>query len=136
MQKRIATIVFAAWMSAQARGGSAIITLVSPPPGGEGSSALQTGSAFADGAAAMYYNPAALPELGRGTGSQFHFTHSRQDLLPMLQLPDLKQDFEGLSGVLPDPKRGTDLGIGPPRQFLYGSLAIGSLAIRSASHHL
>ncbi|GEM_PF-6682501 len=80
MQKLIGTILFFAWVAAQAQGGSIIITLVMPPPGGEGSSALQTGSAFADGAAAMYYNPAALAVLGRNTGSQIHYTHSDQQL--------------------------------------------------------
>ncbi len=95
-----------------AQGGSAIITLVMPPPGGAGYSSLQSGAAFPDGAASLYYNPATLPEISRATGSQIHFTHSDQNLLPVLGIQDLSQTFWAITGVIPDPAFGTDIGIG------------------------
>ena len=57
------TLLSAALASAQ--GGSAIITLIMPPPGGEGFSMLQDGGPFANGAVAAYYNPALLADLTR-----------------------------------------------------------------------
>ena len=103
-----------AWsgVAAMAQGGSAIITLVMPPPGGAGYSSLQSGAAFPDGAASLYYNPATLPEISRATGSQINFTHSDQYLLPVLGIQDLSQTFWAITGVIPDPTFGTDVGIG------------------------
>ncbi len=100
------------WVAAMAQGGSAIITLVMPPPGGAGYASLQSGAAFPDGAASLYYNPATLPEISRATGSQINFTRSDQYLLPVLGLQDLSQNFWAITGVIPDPKTGTDIGIG------------------------
>lgn len=95
-----------------AQGGSAIITLVMPPPGGEGLTGFESGSLFADGAAATYFNPALLSDLGRQTGSQLHYTNSRQDLLPVLNLKDVDHRFDALALALPDSLRGVDMGIG------------------------
>ncbi len=97
---------------AHAQGGSAIITLTMPPPGGEGYSMLQDGGLFADGAVSAYYNPALLADLERNTGSQLHFANSHQDLLPVLRFDDITHQFTGLAGLLPDPVHGTDLGVG------------------------
>lgn len=98
--------------SAQAQGGSAVVTLVIPPPGGEGYSILQSGGMFADGATSTYYNPALLANLERHTGAQLHYSLSGQDLLPALNLSDLHHDFQGVAAVAPDPEAGTDLGVG------------------------
>ncbi len=95
-----------------AQGGSAIITLVMPPPGGEGYSAVQSGAALPEGAASMYYNPANLAELQRATGSQAFFTSSDQNLLPKIGLPGLSQNFRSMALVFPDGETGFDLGIG------------------------
>ena len=97
---------------AQAQGGSAIITLVMPPPGGEGFSMLQSGGMFANGATSTYYNPALLADLERNTGSQLHYTESNQKILPVLGIPDLFQEYRGVAAVFPDRKGGTDLGVG------------------------
>jgi hypothetical protein len=109
---------FALWAFAlalnpvQGQGGSAVITLVMPPPGGEGYSILQSGGMFADGATSTYYNPALLASLERHTGAQVHYSLSQQDLLPVLNLPDLYHVFWGVAAVAPDPVGGTDLGVG------------------------
>lgn len=95
-----------------AQGGSAIITLVMPPPGGDGYGALQAGGALAQGASAIYHNPALLADLERSTGSQLSYSFSRQNLLPVLRLPDLKQTFRSIAAVAPDPESGTDMAIG------------------------
>lgn len=97
---------------AHGQGGSAVITLVMPPPGGEGYSMLQDGGPFADGAVSAYYNPALMADLERNTGSQLHFANSQQDLLPVLGLPDLTHEFTGVAALLPDPVLGADLGVG------------------------
>lgn len=99
-------------LSAWGQGGSAVITLVMPPPGGDGYTALQSGAALADAPASMYFNPAALGELYRSTGSAFGAGFSRQELLPILDLPDLYQEFWSASLVVPDSAGGTDLGVG------------------------
>lgn len=98
--------------TARAQGGSAVITLVIPPPGGEGYTSLQSGAALPQGAASMFYNPALLSDLERSTGSQLFFTHSRQQLLPVLRLEDLTHEFQGFAAVAPDPEGGTDMAIG------------------------
>jgi hypothetical protein len=108
----LGALLLAACGTAVAQGGAAVITLVMPPPGGDGYSALQTGGAHPSGAAGLYYNPALLSELAPATGSQLHFTHSRQDLLPDLGLDDLDQSFTGFAFALPDAKGGFDMGIG------------------------
>jgi hypothetical protein len=108
----VCAFLLIAWSGAVAQGGAAVITLVMPPPGGDGYNALQTGGAFSTGAASLYYNPALLAELHRATGSQVHLAHSRQDLLPGLGLSDLNQNFTGLSFVLADGKNGFDMGVG------------------------
>ena len=102
----------AAGQEAFAQGGSAIITLIMPPPGGEGYTALQSGAALPQGAASLYYNPALLSDLERSTGSQLFFTRSRQTLLPVLKLKDLTHEFLGFAAVAPDPVGGTDMAIG------------------------
>jgi hypothetical protein len=102
----------AAGRAAFAQGGSAVITLVMPPPGGEGYTALQSGAAIPQGAASLYYNPALLSDLERATGSQLFYTRSRQKLLPVLKLPDLTHEFQGFAAVAPDPVGGTDMAIG------------------------
>jgi hypothetical protein len=94
------------------QGGSAVITLVMPPPGGEGYTALQSGAALAEGATAAYHNPAALAELQRSTGSSLGFTDSRQDLLPILNLKEMYQTFLGADFVAADSAGGTDVGVG------------------------
>lgn len=104
-------LLLAGAVSALAQGGSAVITLVMPPPGSEGLSVLGFGG-FADGATSAYYNPALLADLERSTGSQLHFIAGSQALLPVLALPDLRQDFQGLAAVFPDHPGGTDLGVG------------------------
>lgn len=91
---------------------SSIITLVMPPPGSEGISALGFGGGSADGATSAYFNPALLSDLERNTGSQLHFTTSNQALLPVLRISDLHQYFQGFAAVLPDHAGGTDLGVG------------------------
>src|SRR5687768_17203722 len=93
--------------SAHGQGGSAIVTLVMPPPGGEGYSILQSGGMFADGANATYYNPALLADLERQTGAQVHYSLSHQNLLPALGLSDLNNVYWGVAAVAPDPKGGT-----------------------------
>ncbi|MEO7424290.1 MAG: hypothetical protein ABI036_03825 [Fibrobacteria bacterium] len=95
-----------------AQGGSAVVTLVLPPPAGQGYSALQSGAALPEGAASLYFNPALLAELQRTKGSQLYFTRSRQVLLPVLKLPDLYQDFWSLAAVAPDTSGGTDMAVG------------------------
>lgn len=100
----------AAWVHGQ--GGSAVIALVMPPPGGEGYSILQSGGMFAEGATAAYYNPALLADLERQTGSQVHYSNSRQDLLPVLGLPGLYHAYWGAAAVAPDAEGGTDMGVG------------------------
>lgn len=100
------------FLSANLWAQSAIISLVMPPPGAEGFQSLQFGGAFPDGVASMYYNPALLSNLARSTGSQIHFTKSRQELLPILGLQNLDQEFSAGALIFPDPKRGFDLGIG------------------------
>ncbi|MDB5047429.1 MAG: hypothetical protein JWO30_500 [Fibrobacteres bacterium] len=95
-----------------AQGGSAIVTLVLPPPGGDGYGALQAGGALARGSSSLYYNPALLTDLERSTGSQSSYSHSHQDLLPVFGLPDLYQDFWSAAAVAPDPVSGTDLAVG------------------------
>lgn len=99
-------------LAALAQGSSSIITLVMPPPGGEGYSGLQSGAATPTGAASLYHNPALLAGLERTTGSQLFFTKSRQYLLPVLELPGIYQDFWAAAAVAPDPVSGTDLGVG------------------------
>jgi hypothetical protein len=103
--------------TALGQGGSAVITLVMPPPGGEGFTALQSGAALAEGATAAYYNPAALAELHRSTGTSFGTTFSRQDLLPGLRLSDLYQEFQAADVVFADPEGGADLGVGMFRNY-------------------
>lgn len=83
-----------------------------PPPGGEGYTGLQSGAALAEGASAAYYNPAALAELNRSTGSTVGAAYSAQDILPILRLPDLNQEFHAAYLVFADPEGGTDLGVG------------------------
>jgi hypothetical protein len=95
-----------------AQGGSAVITLVMPPPAGDGYSALQSGAALAHGAADIYYNPALLSDLQRSTGSQLFYTESRQKLLPPLRLDDLYQRFHSGAIVMPDTGSGADLAVG------------------------
>jgi hypothetical protein len=107
----LGALLLAACGTAVAQGGAAVITLVMPPPGGDGYSALQTGGAHPSGAAGLYYNPALLPELERATGSQLHFTSSAQNLLPALQEPDLRQEFWAAAAVLPL-DRGLTAGVG------------------------
>lgn len=102
----------AAGPEAFAQGGSAIITLIMPPPGGEGYTALQSGAALPQGAASLYYNPALLSDLERSTGSQLFYSRSRQTLLPVLKLKDLTHEFQGFAAVAPDPEGGTDMAIG------------------------
>jgi hypothetical protein len=108
---RLSAFLCLSAFSCFAQGGSAVITLVMPPPGGDGYSALESGGAFAEGATSMYYNPALLPELERSTGSQLFFSESNQDLLPVLNLPDLYNSFTGVSAVIPD-HAGYDVGLG------------------------
>jgi hypothetical protein len=108
----LALALIAAVPGAFAQGGSAVITLVMPPPGGEGYTALQSGASLPQGAASMYYNPALLSDLERSTGSQIFFTSSRQTLLPVLNLDDLTHEFQGFAAVAPDPEGGTDMAIG------------------------
>lgn len=98
--------------AAMAQGGSAVITLVMPPPGGEGFTALQSGAALPQGAASLYYNPALISDLERSTGSQLFYTRSRQTLLPVLGLEDLNHEFQGFAAVAPDPVGGTDMAVG------------------------
>jgi hypothetical protein len=98
--------------SADGGGGSAIITLVMPPPGGDGYAALQAGGALAQGATSIYYNPALMAEMYRSTGSQLFFSQSRQNLLPVLGLKDLNQEFRSVAAVAPDPVSGTDVAVG------------------------
>jgi hypothetical protein len=107
-----AAVCFAALAMASAQGGSAIITLVMPPPGGDGFAALQSGAALSQGAASLYYNPALLADLERSAGSQLFYTHSDQDLLPSLKFPDLYQKFQAGALVAPDPEAGTDMAFG------------------------
>lgn len=82
-----------------------------PPPGGDGYNALQTGGAFAEDASSLYYNPAAVAGLERSTGSRFHTTYSRQDLLPEINISDFYQDFFGAAVIFADRKHGFDVGI-------------------------
>jgi hypothetical protein len=114
LRARLAFLLTAVLGLSQTRGqgGSAIITLAMPPPGGEGFAMLQDGGLFADGAASTWFNPALLADLERNTGSQAHFTHSGQDLLPLLGRPGLRQSFRGAAFCFPDAQGGTDLGIG------------------------
>jgi hypothetical protein len=107
--KAAAALLFA-WACSWAQS-SAIVSLILPPPGGDGYAALQAGGAFPTGAASMYYNPALLAELERSTGSQVHFSQSWQDILPVLNIKDLDQAFWGLALAAPDP-RGFDVGVG------------------------
>ncbi len=100
-----------------AQNGTAIITLVMPPPGGDGYSALQSGASLPEGAASLYYNPALLAELERTTGSRTFYTQSRQDLLPILSL-DIYQTFWAAAVVIPEPEKGTDVGIGFFRNYV------------------
>jgi hypothetical protein len=110
---RTAASVFIAAMGiASAQGGSSIITLVAPPPGGDGFSALQSGAALSQGATGIYYNPALLADLERSTGSQLFYAHSQQDLLPSRGIPDLNQKFQAGALVAPDPAAGTDMAVG------------------------
>ncbi|HLP42829.1 MAG TPA: hypothetical protein VK465_15070 [Fibrobacteria bacterium] len=94
------------------QGGSSIISLAMAPPGSEGYAMLQSGAPFADGATSTYYNPALLADLERQTGSQLHFTRSRQHLLPELRYKGLYQRYTGFAVALPSPGIGDDLGIG------------------------
>lgn len=112
MRILVPALFCAAAAGAFAQGGGAIITLVMPPPAGDGYSALQSGGAVPAGAASVYYNPALLSGLQQATGSQIHFAHSEQALLPALDLPDdMRQDFTGVSFVIPG-SRGFDFGVG------------------------
>lgn len=112
VSRLVAKLLILAASLAQAQGGSAVVTLAMPPPGGEGFSMLQNGGMFANGATSTYYNPALLSDLERQTGSQLHYTQSRQQLLPVLGLTDLFHEFQGVAAVFPDREGGTDLGIG------------------------
>jgi hypothetical protein len=110
--RRVSILTVSASLAAFAQGGSAVITLVMPPPGGEGYTALQTGAALPQGAASSYYNPALLSELGRTTGSQLFLTHSDQDLLPGLGIKNLNQNYWGAALVAADLVPGADMGVG------------------------
>jgi hypothetical protein len=53
-----------------------------------------------------------LADLERQTGSQLHFTRSKQDLLPILRYNDLYHSYTGFAMALPSAGIGDDLGIG------------------------
>ncbi len=127
MRFHIPGLILAAAISFSAAdiGGSAVVTLVMPPPGGEGYSALQAGESLPEGAASLYY-PALLAELQRSTGSQLFYTHSRQQLLPLINLADLYQDFWSVAGVVADPSGGTDMGVG----FFRNKVSFGEIGRR------
>jgi len=85
-----------------AQGGSAVISLATPPPGGDGHAALQTGVAIPAGVASAWYNPALVAGLKTSTGSNIHLTTSEQDLVfgntqnfsaVAVVYPGLKHDF-------------------------------------------
>lgn len=95
-----------------AQGGSSVITLVTPPPGGEGASAMQAGGEFVDGAADMYYNPASQAVLNRSKGSTIYYTESHENLLPILNLANLNQSFHALALSIKDSIGGYDMGGG------------------------
>lgn len=110
--KAVFVLLCCAFRVLWAQGGSAIITLVVPPPGDAGFAALQSGAALAGGASAAYYNPAALAELQRSTGSFLGATRSEQDLIPKLGLPGMRQTFWAADAVAADSAGGADLGVG------------------------
>lgn len=97
-------MVLGAFTMVSAQGGAGVITLAMPPPGGDGHSALQSGTAMATGVASAWHNPALLANLGKTTGSYIHFATARQDLVG-----DDGQRFSGAAVVYPG--LGTDLGI-------------------------
>jgi hypothetical protein len=105
---------------------TAIPTLAEYPPTGDGYSALQSGGAFATGAASLYYNPALLAEVERTTGSTYHATGFRQALWF-----GGSRDFSGFSANIPD-TQGFDAGFGFFRNHLdYGEGFAGGSGNRS-----
>ncbi len=87
--------------------------LILPTPGGEGYGSLQSGGAIPSGATSLYYNPALLAESNLSATSQLHFTRSHQNLLPGLLYGDsLRQEFWGLSGLVPINDSGVQVGVG------------------------
>lgn len=99
-----AAVILGTTALAAAQGGAGVITLAMPPPGGDGHSALQSGTAVATGVASAWYNPALLAGLGKTTGSHIHFASAKQDLVA-----NTDQDFSGVAVVYPG--FGGDLGI-------------------------
>lgn len=97
-------MVLGAFTMVGAQGGAGVVTLSMPPPGGEGHSAFQSGTAMTTGVASTWHNPALLASLGKATGSHIHFASADQDLLL-----DTDQKFSGVAVVYPG--FGGDLGI-------------------------
>jgi hypothetical protein len=102
--RSLAAVVLGVFTLAGAQGGASIISLAMPPPGGDGHSALQSGTAMATGVASAWHNPALLANLGKATGSHIHFASVEQEL----NLGE-SQQFSGVALVYPG--LGNDLGI-------------------------
>lgn len=99
-----AAVLLGVFTMAGAQGGAGVITLVAPPPGGDGHSALQSGTALATGVASAWHNPALLAGLHKETESSIHFAYAEQDMVF-----GANQGFSGVALAYPGSR--SDLGI-------------------------